>query len=186
MKNCKVENVTVRIRYTYVRQKAIKGSEMAEHLTHQPLEEYQSMKFDFPDEDIMVIRDYEIPGLDEGPELGAIWTLAFYGASNALGHGIREVLTSPDNRHLPFTARLCFDCTNNISGYEACILGLEAAIDLRIKLLKVYGDSALVIHQVNKEWDTRDAKIIPYRDLILELMDEFETITFTHIQREEN
>src|SRR3954466_2719325 len=32
----------------YVTQKAIKGSVLAEHLAHQPLEEYQSMKFDFP------------------------------------------------------------------------------------------------------------------------------------------
>ncbi|XP_058775307.1 uncharacterized protein LOC131649565 [Vicia villosa] len=170
----------------YVTQKAIKGSVLAEHLAHQPLEEYQSMKFDFPDEDIMLVRDYEIPGPDEGPEPGLVWKLMFDGASNALGHGIGAVLTSPDDRHLPFTARLCFDCTNNIAEYEACILGLEAAIDLRIKLLDVYGDSALVIHQVNKEWDTRDAKLIPYRDLILELTAEFDTITFTHIPREEN
>ncbi|XP_058765240.1 uncharacterized protein LOC131638694 [Vicia villosa] len=144
------------------------------------------MKFNFPDDDIMVIRDYEIPGPDEGPEPGAIWTLMFDGASNAIGHGIGAVLTSPDNRHLPFTVRLCFDCTNNIAEYEACILGLEATIDLRNKLLEVYGDSALVIHQVNKEWDTRDANLTPYRDLIPELMAEFETITFTHIPREEN
>src|SRR4051812_9375255 len=170
----------------YVTQKAIKGSVLAEHLAHQPIEEYQSMKFYFSDEDIMLVRDYEIPGPEEGPEPGLVWTLMFDGASNALGHDIGAVLTSPDNRHIPFTARLCFNCTNNIAEYEACILGLEAAIDLRIKLLEVYGDSALVIHQVNKEWDTRDAKLIPYRDLILELMAEFETITFNHIPREEN
>src|SRR3954462_5075051 len=33
----------------YVTQKAIKGSVLADHLAHHPLEEYQSMKFDFPD-----------------------------------------------------------------------------------------------------------------------------------------
>ena len=36
----------------------------------------------------MVIGDYEIPGPDEGPELGARWTLMFDGASNALEHGV--------------------------------------------------------------------------------------------------
>ncbi|XP_058726113.1 uncharacterized protein LOC131597430 [Vicia villosa] len=96
------------------------------------------------------------------------------------------ILTSPDNYHIPFTARLCFDCTNNITEYEACILGIEAAIDIRIKILEVYGDSALVIHQFNKEWDTRDSKLILYRDHILKLATEFERITFSHIPREEN
>ena len=30
--------------------------------------------------------------------------------------------------------------------YEACIMGLEEAIDLRIKYLDVYGDSSLVVN----------------------------------------
>ena len=80
--------------------------------------------------------------------------------------------------------RLCFDCTNNIIEYKVCILGLEAAIDLRIKYLEVYGDSALVIYQVNGEWDTRHPKLIPYRDYVLKLVAEFIEITFTHIPRE--
>lgn len=32
-----------------------------------------------------------------------------------------------------------------MEGYEDCIFGIEATIDLRIKILEVYGDSALVI-----------------------------------------
>jgi len=40
--------------------------------------------------------------------------------------------------------------------YEACALGIWAAIDFRVKLLKVYKDSALVIHQLKGEWETRD------------------------------
>ena len=32
--------------------------------------------------------------------------------------------------------------------YEACALAVEAAIVSNVKLLKVYGDSALVIHQL--------------------------------------
>jgi ribonuclease HI len=69
----------------------------------------------------------------------------FDGASNARGHGIGVVITSPTGFHLPFSARLCFDCTNNMAEYEACIYSLEVAIDLRIKILEVYGDLALVI-----------------------------------------
>ena len=65
-------------------------------------------------------------------------------------------------------------------------MGLEVVIDLRIKHLKVYGDSALVIYQVNNEWDTKHPKLIPYRDHVLKLATEFTEITFSHIPREEN
>jgi len=34
----------------YRTQKAIKGSIFADHLAHQPIEDYQPIKFDFPDE----------------------------------------------------------------------------------------------------------------------------------------
>ena len=39
----------------------------------------------------------------------------FDGASNALGNGIGAVIISPKGFHTPFTARMCFDCTNNMS-----------------------------------------------------------------------
>ncbi|CAJ2662327.1 unnamed protein product [Trifolium pratense] len=103
-----------------------------------------------------------------------------------MGHGVGAVLISPRNGYTPFTARLCFDCTNNIAEYEACIMGLEAAIDLRIKILEVYRDSALVICQVKGEWETRHPKLIPYRAHIVKLMEYFDEITFHHIPREEN
>jgi hypothetical protein len=135
----------------YVAQKAIKGSVLAEHLAHQPLEDYQPMRFDFPDEDIMAVSEKPPMDENEGPEPGSRWKLVFDGASNALGHGVGAVIISPKDTYTPLTARLLFDCTNNIAEYEACIMGLEGAINLRIKVLEVYGDSALVIYQVRGE-----------------------------------
>ena len=85
--------------------------------------------------------------------------MVFYGASNALGNGIGAVIISLEGSHTPFTIRLCFNCTNNMVEYEACIMGLKAAIDLRIKFLSVFGDSALVISQIKEEWDTKGASL---------------------------
>ena len=70
--------------------------------------------------------------------------------------------------------------------YEACIMGLRAAIDIRIKFLSVHGDSALVISQVKGDWDTKHRNIIPYKEYVLTLIPYFEEITFEHIPREEN
>ena len=82
-------------------------------------------------------------------------------ASNAPGCGVGAVLISPKGNHCPFTAKLSFDYTNNVE-YEACVLGLQAVIEKKIKSLKVYGDSALVICQLNGEWETKDSKLVPY------------------------
>ena len=103
----------------YTTQKAIKGSVLADHLAHQAIEDYQPMRFDFPDEDIMNLDNIEGNGPYDGPENGSRWTLYFDGASNALGNGIVAVLISPEGCHTPFTARLCFSCTNNMAEYEA-------------------------------------------------------------------
>lgn len=70
--------------------------------------------------------------------------------------------------------------------YEACILGLEEAIDLRIKILEVYGDSALVIYQIKEEWETRHPNLIPYHEYVKTLLPYFDEITFNHIPRDEN
>jgi len=65
--------------------------------------------------------------------------------------------------------------------YEACALRIQAAIDFNVKLLKVYGDSALVIHQLKEEWETRDHKLIPYQTYIKKLVGFFNEVSFHHV-----
>ena len=66
------------------------------------------------------------------------------------------------------------------------MLGLQAAMEKKIKRLTVYGDSALVICQLNREWETKDSKLVPYQEFIKRLIEQFEEITFKHLLREEN
>ena len=111
----------------------------------------------FSNEDITTLFEEKTEDKDKNK-----WIVWFDDASNTLGHGLGAALVSPDNQCIPFTAKLGFDCTNNKAEYEACALGIQAAIEFNIKLLKVYGDSALVIHQLRGEWETSDHKLIPY------------------------
>ena len=155
----------------YVSQKAIKESAIANFLAERAdEEEYEPMSFDFPDEDLMVVLqiDEEKTPKEDG------WKMYFDGASNALGRGVGAVLISPEGNHCPFTAKLSFDCTNNVVEYEACVLGLQAAIEKKIKSLKVYGDSVLVICQLNGEWETRDSKLVPYQEFIKKLIEQLD------------
>ena len=114
------------------------------------------------------------------------WKMYFDGASNALGHGVEAVLISPEGNHCPFPAKLSFECTNNVAEYEACVLSLQATLEKKIKRLSVYGDSALIICQLNGEWETMDSKLVPYQEFIKRLIEQFEEITFKHLLREEN
>ena len=112
--------------------------------------------------------------------------MSFDGASNALGHGVGAILISPEGNHCPFTAKLSFGCTNNGAEYEACVMGLQAAIEKKIKKLIVYGNSALVICQLNGEWEIGDSKLVPYQEFIKCLLKECEEITFKNLPREES
>lgn len=94
------------------------------------------MRFEFPDEDIMLIRDCNIPGLEEGLELGSRWTHLFDGASNAHGNDIGGSYHLLTGFHLPFTPRLCFECTNNMAEYKLVSLVLKLLLILGSKFLK--------------------------------------------------
>ncbi|XP_012442093.1 uncharacterized protein LOC105767126 [Gossypium raimondii] len=136
----------------YVSQKSIKGSAIADFLASQTMEEYEPLRFDFPDKDLMYISEKENNSSKEKS-----WKMSFDGASNALGNGIGVVLVSLEGDHYPLIARLNFFCTNNIAKYEACIMGLHAAIRRKIKILEVHGDSALVIYEIRGENQLADA-----------------------------
>ncbi|XP_070013668.1 uncharacterized protein [Nicotiana sylvestris] len=59
----------------------------------------------------------------------------FDGAANFKGVGIGVVLVSETGQHYLVSAKLKFPCTNNMEEYEACIMGLNLAIDMNIQEL---------------------------------------------------
>ena len=73
------------------------------------------------------------------------WKMYFDGATNQNNSGIGVLLIFLKGTHIPFSSRLDFPATNNATKYEACIMGLQAALGLGVKELEVYGDSALII-----------------------------------------
>ena len=54
----------------YRTQKAIKSSVLADYVSHQLVDDYQSIKYDFPNEDVMFLKveDCDEPLLEEGPD----------------------------------------------------------------------------------------------------------------------
>ena len=80
----------------------------------------------------------------------------FDGATNQNGSGIGVHLISPKWTHIPFAGRLNFPTTNNVTKYESCIMGLQAALSLGVEELEMYGDSALIISQIQNKWKIKE------------------------------
>jgi hypothetical protein len=81
---------------------------------------------------------------------------------------------------------LLFPASNNAAEYEALIHGLNIAISLGIKRLMVYGDSMVVISQINKEWDCLSDSMGKYCTAVRKLEDKFEGLEFHHVERDRN
>ena len=120
---------------------------LADFLLEWANEEYKPMSFDFSDKDLMVVLQIDEEKFPEENE----WKMYFDRPSNALGCDVGVVLISSKGNHCLFIAKLSFDCINNVAEYKACVLGLQAVIEKKIKRLNVYSDSTLVIYQLNGE-----------------------------------
>ena len=80
------------------------------------------------------------------------WKLYFDGAANSSKNGVGAVLVSPKGQQIPISVKLNFDCTNNITKYEACIVNLQVALEFGAYDLSVFGDSLLIISQIEGKW----------------------------------
>ncbi|KAJ9678147.1 hypothetical protein PVL29_022899 [Vitis rotundifolia] len=162
----------------YVTQKSVRGSIVADHLASLPVSDGRAIDDDFPDEDVAAMTS--LSG----------WRMYFDGTANHSGYGIGVLLISPHGDHIPRSIRLAFSdrhpATNNIVEYEACILGLEIALELGIRQVEVFGDSNLVLRQIQGEWKTRDAKLKPYHAYLELLVRRFDDLEYKHPPRAQN
>ena len=88
------------------------------------------------------------------------YKLFFDGASRGNpGLGGCGISLEFENKEIGIDYKYLGKCTNNFAEYSALELGLKKAIDLNIKNLIVFGDSLLVINQVNKLWKCNNINI---------------------------
>jgi ribonuclease HI len=85
-----------------------------------------------------------------------------------------------------YVLRIHFPASNNAAEYETCFHGLRIAVDLGIKCLYVHGDLALVINQLNKDWDITSEKIDAYCKEIRKLEGKFYGIEYSHVVQDRN
>ena len=93
------------------------------------------------------------------------------------------LFVSPHGYTILKSYNLLFLCMNNIAEYEALTNGLKMAIEWRIIELHFYGDSQLIINQVNEDCLTRDEKLMPYKKMVDSLRSYFTFVSFLQIPR---
>jgi hypothetical protein len=89
----------------------------------------------------------------DNPETAEVCRMYFDGSLKLQGAGARILFIAPGGEQLKYALQLLFPASNNAVEYEALVHGLNIAISLGIKRLMLYGDSLVVISQINKEWD---------------------------------
>ncbi|XP_074324125.1 uncharacterized protein LOC141661043 [Apium graveolens] len=143
-----------------------------------------------------IINDQEVRGQeivtpeegekDEETTLKEYWVLYFDGASKIKSSGAGLVLQSPDGFMIEYALKLDFPTMNNETEYEALIAGLGLARAVRAKNLKVYGDSRLVVAQVNGEFKAKDDTMAKYLRVVKGILTQFDEWYAEHVPREEN
>jgi ribonuclease HI len=83
------------------------------------------------------------PVSDSSPEH---WTMYFDGSLNIDSARVGVYFISPSGDRLSYVLHIHFKASNNAAKYEAALHGLRITVELGIKKLMVFGDSALVIN----------------------------------------
>jgi hypothetical protein len=79
------------------------------------------------------------------------WALFFDGSSCGNGGGVGILLISPRGEMFEFAIPIQPTVTNNQAEYEALLRGLQYLKEARAVSVEIYGDSELVIKQLNDQ-----------------------------------
>lgn len=72
-------------------------------------------------------------------------------SSNTKRNRLGVVLENPQGISLELSYKLDFLTSNNQLEYEACLTGIQVAIDIRASEIKICNDSQLLVPQVKGE-----------------------------------
>ena len=103
------------------------------------------------------------------------------------GTGVGFIFISPEGNFLPFSFKLEFESTNNVTEYETLILSLQTTKQMGIQSISIFGDSELIIRQIKNWCQTKHPRLRSYRNEVWDIVENyFEAFNLHFIPREEN
>jgi ribonuclease HI len=127
--------------------------------------------------------EHQVP---DNPEATEVWRMYFDGSLKLQGAGAGILFIALRGEQLKYALQLLFPASNNAVEYEALIHGLNITVSLGVKRLMVYGDSLVVISQINKDWDCSTDSMGKYCTTVRKLEGKFEGLEFHHVERDCN
>ena len=83
--------------------------------------------------------------------------------------GVGVVFISQQNHVLPRSFSLTEPCFNNVTEYNALLIGLQLAHEMKVRYLETYSDSKLIINQVKGEYEVRHGDLVPYYHPVIKM-----------------
>jgi ribonuclease HI len=114
------------------------------------------------------------------------WKMYFDGSLKLGRAGASILFISLEGKQLKYVLQILWQATNNEAEYEALIHGLRIVTSLEIKWLIVYGDSAMVINQVNKDWGCTKDNMDTYCAKVQKLEKNLQGLEILHVLRDSN
>jgi len=160
----------------FLPQKAIKGQAIADFMAKNPTPGSGRLYEDIPDESAEV-------HLAQTTLEDQVLQMFFDGASRVnpsgdLAAGVGIVLVSPHHHVIPRALTLTKPCSNNVAEYNALLIGMKISHGLGIKNLEAYGDSHLIVCQVQGLYAVRKPDLIPYMKLPCDWHRSLKTFTW--------
>ncbi|XP_031116594.1 uncharacterized protein LOC116020251 [Ipomoea triloba] len=129
---------------------------------------------DLPDEDVLII------------EVLPPWKMYFDGAAHRGRAEAGVVFITPEDEALPYSFTLTEPCSNNVTEYQALILGLEIAVDMKQLRINIYEDLALIVNQVMGLHKVKKEELVPSNNYARILIQWLGDVTIEHVPRKEN
>jgi hypothetical protein len=101
------------------------------------------------------------------------WALFFDGSSYGKGGGVGILLISPRGEMFEFAIPIQPTVTNNQVEYDALLRGLEYLKEGKAISVEIYGDSELVIKQLNGQYECRNDILRNYYEECKEILKSF-------------
>jgi ribonuclease HI len=120
-----------------------------------------------------------------------IWEMYFDGASSiwsvtgpgvpTVRAGVGLIFVTPEGGIIMHSLALIQPCTNNEPEYEALITDLELSLELEIKVVRIFGDSQLIINQITGEYKVLKPKLIQYHQRAMQLMKRIPYVSIENV-----
>ncbi|XP_075080141.1 uncharacterized protein LOC142165502 [Nicotiana tabacum] len=109
----------------------------------------------------------------------------FDGAAYRRGAGAGVVFITSQGKVLPYSFMLMQLWSNSVAEYQALIIGLEMARDMKRLQLHVFGDSQLVINSLLGSYEVKKPELCPYHNYAKKLMGWVDDVIIKHMPRKE-